>query len=420
MTPDNKFKSNNKTKMSGFIEYVKNPVHFSIIIFTVLIIFTVVTAFVFKSKTIKLTQAVNDKIVIINVDNKTLTIPSKEPTVGALLKKLDIKINPGDVVEPSQSTGIYQDDFRINIYRAMPAEIIENGVSKFVFSAATTPRSIAQQQGVTVYPADVVSDTPVQNFIQSYAIGRQIVITPATPVYVNLYGTSLLIRTQTKTVGDLIKQEDIHLSLSDQIIPSENTTITPYSQVFIIRRGVKIESVTQTIAMPVQVISDPTLAYGTGAVRQYGSPGTEVITYQDNTENGIVVSRTILQDVITVQPVTQIEVEGTSLSGIKGDMALAGIATSDYAYADYIISHESGWCPTKAQGEHYCPVTPDNAMTPNGYGLCQATPGYKMASAGADWQTNPVTQLRWCSSYASARYGGWYNAYVHWLNYHNW
>ena len=415
-----KTRSSRKPEFSGLLNYIKQPVHFSVIIFALLILLTILTGYLFRSTTSTLIRPINDKIVIINYDKKILTVPSKEPTVGVLLNKLGIKLNSGDVVEPGLSTPIYQDDFRINIYRAMPAEIIENGQVHFVFSAATTPRSIAQQQGIKVYPADTVTDNPVKNFIQSYAIGRQIVITPAMPVYVNLYGTSLLIRTQAKTVADLIKQENIHLSKSDQIVPAESTELTAYSQIFIIRNGVKIESLSEQIAMPIQIIYDSSLAYGTGAIRQYGSTGTEVITYQDNTQNGVVISRTVLQDVVTTQPVTQIEVEGTSLSGIKGDMALAGIAPTDYQYADYIISHESGWCPTKAQGEHYCLVIPDNPMTENGYGLCQATPGYKMASAGSDWQTNPVTQLRWCSSYAQVRYNGWYNAYVHWINYHNW
>jgi hypothetical protein len=43
-----------------------------------------------------------------------------------------------------------------------------------------------------------------------------------------------------------------------------------------------------------------------------------------------------------------------------------------------------------------------------------------MATAGADWQTNPVTQLRWCHSYAQRRHGGWAGAYNYWLAHHNW
>ncbi len=45
------------------------------------------------------------------------------------------------------------------------------------------------------------------------------------------------------------------------------------------------------------------------------------------------------------------------------------------------------------------------------YGIPQALPGSKMASAGADWKTNPATQISWGLGYISARYqtpcGAW-------------
>src|SRR5688572_3385900 len=62
----------------------------------------------------------NPNVVLISHDRQQQIVSSKEPTVGALLKKLDIKINEGDVVEPALTTPIQQDDFRINIYRAVP------------------------------------------------------------------------------------------------------------------------------------------------------------------------------------------------------------------------------------------------------------------------------------------------------------
>lgn len=39
------------------------------------------------------------------------------------------------------------------------------------------------------------------------------------------------------------------------------------------------------------------------------------------------------------------------------------------------------------------------------YGIPQALPGEKMASAGADWATNPETQIRWGLGYIEGRYG---------------
>jgi hypothetical protein len=51
--------------------------------------------------------------------------------------------------------------------------------------------------------------------------------------------------------------------------------------------------------------------------------------------------------------------------------------------------------------------------------LCQSTPASKMASAGDDWRTNPVTQIKWCTGYAVGRYGSWTNAYEFWAA-HSW
>jgi Transglycosylase SLT domain len=48
------------------------------------------------------------------------------------------------------------------------------------------------------------------------------------------------------------------------------------------------------------------------------------------------------------------------------------------------------------------------------YGIPQALPASRMASAGADWRTNPVTQIRWGLSYISTRYGTACTAWSHW------
>ena len=391
-----------------------------ITILSLSLITVVIYHFIQNSKPIKVSP--DSKIVIISHDGVKQVVPTKDKTVKILLNKLHIVLHRGDVVEPDLNTDINQDDFRINIFRAKPIAInTPNGVV-YTYSAAKTPRAVVQQAGVSVYPEDYVSASPSSNFLKSGVIGQVININPATPINLNLYGKNILIRTHAQTVSELIKKEHIKLSKKDEIVPSLNSPLSANQVVYIVRQGIKITTVTQSIPMPIQTIYSSSLAYGTSAIRQKGSAGQEVITYEDQTQNNVVVSSTNLQTIITVQPVTEIVVEGTSLSGIKGDMALAGISSNDYQYADYIISNESGWCPTKWQGEYgQCPVyhgAPTSLYV--GYGLCQATPGYKMSSAGADWATNPITQLKWCNGYAQRNYGGWYNAYIHWINNRNW
>ncbi|WP_026124176.1 aggregation-promoting factor C-terminal-like domain-containing protein [Nocardiopsis baichengensis] len=47
------------------------------------------------------------------------------------------------------------------------------------------------------------------------------------------------------------------------------------------------------------------------------------------------------------------------------------------------------------------------------YGIPQALPGSKMASAGSDWQTNPATQIKWGLGYIEDRYGSPCEAWSH-------
>lgn len=47
------------------------------------------------------------------------------------------------------------------------------------------------------------------------------------------------------------------------------------------------------------------------------------------------------------------------------------------------------------------------------YGIPQALPGGKMASAGSDWRTNPKTQIKWGLTYIKKRYGSPCGAWAH-------
>jgi uncharacterized protein YabE (DUF348 family) len=364
-------------------------------------------------------------IVLVKHDHQIQTVPTREPTVGALLKKLDLSIGARDRVEPSPDTAIVQDNFRINIYRAVPVTITDGTTVTTTFSAAATSRSVITEAGIPIYPEDGVTAAPAQNLVAEQSVGESIVIDRSVPLTLNDYGTVLPVRTHAKTVASLLESKGIAVEQQDTVIPALETPITANMQVFVTRKGTRIVSETHPIPAPVQTVIDASLSFGTTAVRQQGSEGSQVLTYQINTENGVEVGRTLLQTVVTVPPVPQVIARGQAVS-IPADkqavMAQAGIAANDYKYVDYIASHEGGWCPTKIQGTHNCPgyMSPNDVPATGGYGIFQATPGRKMASAGGDWATSAVTQIRWATGYAVGRYGSWGGAYDHWTAYHNW
>jgi hypothetical protein len=83
----------------------------------------------------------------------------------------------------------------------------------------------------------------------------------------------------------------------------------------------------------------------------------------------------------------------TAAQAIARDMLLArGWGDDQFGCLVELWNHESGW-------NVY-------ASNPSGaYGIPQALPGSKMASAGADWESNPATQISWGLGYITGRYG---------------
>lgn len=370
--------------------------------------------------------ASDSRIVTVTVDGQEQTVPTRAKTVADLLKRLDVTVNDKDIVEPALTTPILEDNIKVTVQKARPVTIIDGGKVTTVLSAHKQLRTVVKTAGITLYPEDgITSQAPADITKQQPIIGDQVVVDRATPANINLYGNNIPVRTRANTVGELLKQKDIKTIPGDTIQPTVDTPITDNLQVFIVRIGKQIVTAEEVIPAPVANVDDPTLAVGATVIKEAGADGKKVVTYEVETQNGVETSRKALQEVIAAEPVRRVVAKGTKvvLSGGRAEwLVAAGISPSEYYAVDYIVGRESGWCPTKWQGEYGgCPAyhgAPSSAGV--GYGLCQATPGYKMASAGADWAVNPVTQLKWCTGYARGRYGSWAGAYNFWIVNHWW
>jgi hypothetical protein len=93
-------------------------------------------------------------------------------------------------------------------------------------------------------------------------------------------------------------------------------------------------------------------------------------------------------------------VADVSRSAARDPRGAARVMLADYGWGsgqfsclEALWAKESGWNPS--------------AMNPSSgaFGIPQALPGSKMASAGADWRTSPVTQIRWGLGYIKGIYG---------------
>ncbi|MGW9631280.1 aggregation-promoting factor C-terminal-like domain-containing protein [Agromyces sp. NPDC055520] len=102
------------------------------------------------------------------------------------------------------------------------------------------------------------------------------------------------------------------------------------------------------------------------------------------------------------EPAPAAPVNPSEAQVIARDMMAASYGWGDDQFGCLVAlwNRESGWNVT--------------AGSPGGaYGIPQALPGSKMASAGADWLTSAATQIRWGLGYVAGRYGTPCGAWAH-------
>ena len=102
------------------------------------------------------------------------------------------------------------------------------------------------------------------------------------------------------------------------------------------------------------------------------------------------------------------QVTKTEDLGSGDPKAIAAAMLSDFGWSsdqmgclDSLWTKESGWNPHAAN------------PSSSAYGIPQALPGSKMATAGSDWADNPATQIEWGLGYIRDSYGSPCSAWGH-------
>lgn len=355
---------------------------------------------------------VDDKqhLVTIHDRGEKMVVRTEASTVEEALQYAKVEIGSFDKVEPGMGDEIISSDFTVNVYRARPVLIVDGVKRAKVMTAATDVMGIAEDAELNLVPEDVAELELADSFVET-GVTMELVVTRAKKVNLKFYGKETEVYTQAGTVEELFSEREITVG-DDKVSVDMTETVTDGMKVEIWREGKNTITVEEEIVFTVEQTKDYDRDVGYKQVSEAGENGLKMVTYEVELKNGEEVSRVAVAEIVTKQPRTQKEVVGAKVflpAGSHEDwMREAGINEADFGYVEFIIGHESGWGYTKS-----------NYTGSGAYGLCQALPASKMASAGADYLTNPITQLRWCNGYAVGRYGGWAGAYEFWIS-HRW
>ena len=288
----------------------------------------------------------------------------------------------------------------------------DNGDKLIVKTGARTVGDALERAGIVLSDGDIV-EPGLETEIN--ANNYHINIYRARPVVIKDGVVERYLMTASYELKTIAEQAGITIYDGDEIefVPNTDFLETGVASVYeITRNGGRTLTLEEEIPFDEREEKDVSLEKGTSEVRQLGEVGMKKVTYNVLYVDNVEVSRELVAEEVVREPVDRIVAIGAKKSippewGTCADWArAAGVSEADLSAALDLIYHESG-----------CRVDAANAS--GAYGIPQALPGSKMASAGGDWETNPVTQIKWMIGYVNGRYGGWSEALNYWYA-HGW
>lgn len=352
------------------------------------------------------------RMVTIHDRGVEQTLITDADTVAGALAEAGVELADIDLVEPARDEKLVANSYSVNVYRARPVVVNDGQKMVRVMTAEQSPRQIAEEAGTTLYDEDEATIDRVDDVLTYGGAGLKLSIDRATPFTFVLYGKKIDARTQATTVGEMLKEKEVELGPQDGVSLSGSTGIVAGMTVEVWRNGVQTVTQEEEIAMPVEQVKDQDRPVGFREVKTAGKPGKKQVTYEINMQNGKEISRKMIQEVKTLEPVKQVEVIGAKLptptnpseaAALGHQMMLAfGFGEDQWPCLYNLWMHESGWKTTAGN------------PSSGAYGIPQSLPASKMATYGADYLTNASVQITWGLNYIKGRYGTPCGAYDHW------
>lgn len=366
-----------------------------------------------------------DKSVELVVDGKSQSVHTSASDVRELLASKHLSVDAHDLVAPAPGSALH-DGMHVVLRHGRLLHLTIDGTERDVWTTAPTVEAALDELGYSTQ--DFVSVSRSQRLPLSPSA-----VTIRTPQTVTVVhdGTQDSLTTTDPTVGAVLDDLGITLGKDDRIRPALTTAVANGQTIRIGRVVHRTVVRRETVGYATRHRTDDQLLKGHTQVVQSGRRGVLRVRYSMVYLNGKRIAKTRLSSRVLREPEAKIIAVGTKKPvvhavaapqhGSSGGGGVPSAGNPDPGSAKAIARQmldARGW------GDQYgCLVTlwdhesgwRVNAYNPSGaYGIPQALPGSKMASAGADWQTNPATQITWGLNYIAERYGTPCGAWYQW------
>lgn len=240
--------------------------------------------------------------------------------------------------------------------------VIVDGDEKKIVTYSSDLRNTLKRNNITVGPKDKI----IPGLDSEVKDGDKVVITRAVNVNVMVDGKTLQLQTAEDNIEEMLIAEGITVNESDKVNPPRTQAITKGMDVKITRVTSQLVKELKNVEYSTEIKKDSNLASNVTKTVQEGQTGEREITTRVVFEDGKEVSREVVSDVVTKEPVKKVLLQGT-----------LGILTFNRGGDQ--ISYSS---VVRVKATAYCPC---RSCT----GKDSSSPGYNRTATGTQAKRDP-------------------------------
>jgi len=239
-----------------------------------------------------------NKSVVLSVDGQASDVKTFGGTVADVLQKADVQVTEADLVSPDLATEV-SDGTRIEVSMAKSVDVTLDGQGHTV---STTGQTVAD----LVSELRVSSNSSVSASLDTALSGLQDPLSISTPKTITMVmdGKSYNRPTTAETVDELLDEAGIELTGTDRLSAPGSAALVD-GMALKITRVTAGDKVTVTEALPFETaeVPDSNLYEGEKKVTVEGTPGEKAAVFAVKLVDGREVSRTLVSETVSVQPV---------------------------------------------------------------------------------------------------------------------
>ncbi|WP_331460800.1 transglycosylase family protein [Arthrobacter sp. zg-Y769] len=246
------------------------------------------------------------KSVVLTVDGESQEVQTFDGTVADVLEKAGVSVSSADRVIP-EPTAALVDGATIEVQRALAVDVLVDGRETTVHTTGETVEDLVSELRVSTNSAvSAPLDTSLDGLNGSISIS-----TPKT-VFVTVDGKTHERSTTAGTVRDLLKESGVKVGAADQVSAPRSAALVDGMGLKITRISAGVE---ETVKEPVPFTSSEVpnadLLEGEEKVTTAGVNGERSRVFSVTVVDGKEVSRTLVKESVTKEPVAETVAKGT-------------------------------------------------------------------------------------------------------------